>query len=243
MLFDFSRLDAIPDLSFGIIIRSALMAFGIASIFLIRHLRTLRIIDINAAGFSAFVTVGILLFHFTRDMDLIRIVTVAMLYLYAANLAFPTYTIYPSLPVPGLLTGDGYLLFSSDRPELIEHRFLVTLVVIRSLIIALLSSAILQRGRYQAFTALQKVKILSGLLPICASCKKIRDDQGFYQQIENTSKTIQKRSSRTVFVQSARSRCTENTTNLSTGRKTKHTRSRKLLARRPVSIPRLNVTP
>lgn len=33
--------------------------------------------------------------------------------------------------------------------------------------------------------ALRKVKTLSGLLPICASCKKIRDDQGYWNQIES----------------------------------------------------------
>jgi len=32
--------------------------------------------------------------------------------------------------------------------------------------------------------ALAKVKTLSGLLPICASCKKIRDDKGYWKQIE-----------------------------------------------------------
>ncbi len=32
--------------------------------------------------------------------------------------------------------------------------------------------------------ALAKVKTLSGLLPICASCKKIRDDKGYWQAIE-----------------------------------------------------------
>ncbi len=31
--------------------------------------------------------------------------------------------------------------------------------------------------------ALKEVKILSGLLPICAGCKKIRDDEGYWQQI------------------------------------------------------------
>jgi PAS domain-containing protein len=30
----------------------------------------------------------------------------------------------------------------------------------------------------------KKIKTLRGLLPICASCKKIRDDQGYWQQIE-----------------------------------------------------------
>jgi PAS domain S-box-containing protein len=32
--------------------------------------------------------------------------------------------------------------------------------------------------------ALAKVKTLTGMLPICAWCKKIRDDQGYWQQIE-----------------------------------------------------------
>ncbi|MBM3301361.1 MAG: sensor with HAMP domain protein, partial [Deltaproteobacteria bacterium] len=32
--------------------------------------------------------------------------------------------------------------------------------------------------------ALAQVKKLSGLLPICASCKRIRDDKGYWQQIE-----------------------------------------------------------
>ena len=33
--------------------------------------------------------------------------------------------------------------------------------------------------------ALAEVKTLSGMLPICASCKRIRDDQGYWQQIDS----------------------------------------------------------
>ena len=32
--------------------------------------------------------------------------------------------------------------------------------------------------------ALDNVKTLKGLIPICASCKKIRDDSGYWAQIE-----------------------------------------------------------
>jgi hypothetical protein len=32
--------------------------------------------------------------------------------------------------------------------------------------------------------ALDEVKTLRGIIPICASCKKIRDDKGFWQQVE-----------------------------------------------------------
>ena len=33
--------------------------------------------------------------------------------------------------------------------------------------------------------ALNEVKTLSGLLPICSYCKKVRDDKGYWKQIEN----------------------------------------------------------
>jgi hypothetical protein len=33
-------------------------------------------------------------------------------------------------------------------------------------------------------TALAEVKTLSGMLPVCASCGKIRDDSGYWQSIE-----------------------------------------------------------
>ena len=32
--------------------------------------------------------------------------------------------------------------------------------------------------------ALQKVKVLRGLIPICSSCKKIRDDKGYWSEVE-----------------------------------------------------------
>lgn len=33
--------------------------------------------------------------------------------------------------------------------------------------------------------AMSKVKMLTGLLPICAGCKKIRNDNGYWEQVEN----------------------------------------------------------
>jgi PAS domain-containing protein len=33
--------------------------------------------------------------------------------------------------------------------------------------------------------SLEKVKLLSGFIPICASCKKVRDDRGYWNQVES----------------------------------------------------------
>ena len=32
--------------------------------------------------------------------------------------------------------------------------------------------------------AIEKINVLSGMLPICGHCKKIRDDSGYWSQIE-----------------------------------------------------------
>jgi len=37
---------------------------------------------------------------------------------------------------------------------------------------------------HQLEDALTQVKTLKGMIPICASCKKIRDDDGYWQQVE-----------------------------------------------------------
>lgn len=44
--------------------------------------------------------------------------------------------------------------------------------------------ALLRQTEKELRTALNEVKNLSGLLPICASCKKIRDDQGYWNRLE-----------------------------------------------------------
>ena len=42
----------------------------------------------------------------------------------------------------------------------------------------------LRRLNEELHEALDKVKTLSGLLPICSACKKIRDDKGYWTQVE-----------------------------------------------------------
>jgi len=69
-------------------------------------------------------------------------------------------------------------------------RFMVTYTLVSILSYGLESS----RQRYYTQllaekialeAALQQVKTLQGLLPICASCKKIRDDTGYWHQVES----------------------------------------------------------
>lgn len=46
-------------------------------------------------------------------------------------------------------------------------------------------TAELQARQAELEAALASIKTLRGLIPICAHCKKIRDDQGYWQQVES----------------------------------------------------------
>jgi DNA-binding response OmpR family regulator len=42
----------------------------------------------------------------------------------------------------------------------------------------------LHRTLQELQSALKDIRTLSGFIPICASCKKVRDDEGFWNQVE-----------------------------------------------------------
>jgi hypothetical protein len=42
----------------------------------------------------------------------------------------------------------------------------------------------LRRLNNELQLALDNVKVLTGLLPICANCKKIRDDKGYWEAVD-----------------------------------------------------------
>jgi hypothetical protein len=65
--------------------------------------------------------------------------------------------------------------------EIPEHEIYIRLTILLCFIIVGIiagnSISLLQE-------ALRDVKILKGFLPICASCKNIRDDQGYWNKVE-----------------------------------------------------------
>ncbi len=72
-------------------------------------------------------------------------------------------------------------------PEHLPRYLNLALGLVKLIVLALQNARVFeQREKLLAELqgALGNVKRLSGLLPICANCKKIRDDQGYWQQVE-----------------------------------------------------------
>lgn len=87
-----------------------------------------------------------------------------------------------TLSVATVSTLHGFDKFAQwqERHGLVRIDELILLIMVGVLAFAVFS----YRRWRELQEALAAVKTLCGLLPICASCKKIRDDKGYWNQLE-----------------------------------------------------------
>jgi len=94
------------------------------------------------------------------------------------------HTAYPHLPVI-ILTGlDDEELAVKKMQEGAQDYLTKGQIDTNILVRAIRHAIERQKLKTQLEMSLKEVKTLSGLLPICASCKKIRDDKGYWNLIE-----------------------------------------------------------
>lgn len=74
-------------------------------------------------------------------------------------------------------------LFSDDLHKLFVRGFVLILFLAFGLY-AQFMSAKQEKTIHELEEALSEIKILRGILPICSHCKKVRDDEGYWNQIE-----------------------------------------------------------
>ncbi len=78
--------------------------------------------------------------------------------------------------------GDGRRLIFGENPMLANEEILKKMTIMSNEMANMARD--LQRKNRELKKALAAVKTLSGLLPICSYCKKIRDDNGYWNRIE-----------------------------------------------------------
>lgn len=169
----------------GVVLRIMMIFIGAALIISLEHWRSPLTLDIGVAGFAFFTGACIALFHTMADVSAARIGAIGTLYIFVANITFPVYSMYLLPAILVFLVGESFVLFDPLRDSLIEHRPIIIISFVFAEIVSVFTSAHLQRTRFLAFRALSEVKTLSGMIPICSNCKKIRDDHGYYQQLEH----------------------------------------------------------
>jgi K+-sensing histidine kinase KdpD len=86
------------------------------------------------------------------------------------------------------LTADWYALHPYSTTLLIYSNTLIELTsfLVVAFTVAKIRALLIEERKISddLREAFSEIKTLSGLIPICASCKKIRDDAGYWQQVE-----------------------------------------------------------
>ena len=85
------------------------------------------------------------------------------------------------VPLP---SGDTYYL-TTAKPIMSDQGMVETVICTsKNITKRKLAEIALKEEHEKLKNAMEEIKVLSGLLPICSSCKKIRDDEGYWNQIE-----------------------------------------------------------
>lgn len=140
-----------------------------------------------------YVTCGLLtLAIFLVDLAIPLGVAVDVLYVAVVLLSFwapeKKFVIVVAVILTALTIG-GFFLSPSGRElwKVIANRALAVFAIWATTVLGfhrLAAEEKRARAAEEQQKAYEEVKILRGFLPICASCKKIRDDEGYWNQIE-----------------------------------------------------------
>jgi hypothetical protein len=183
-IVDLSRLAEEPAFVNGVAIKIILMFIGLGVARIVAVMRQPRVMDLCALLYTALFAVGLLLTYASNDYSGVRITALLVVFIYTAHFAFPVYASYLLPAMTILIVGETAMIFVQNRADLVLDRPVILVAILFAQMMSVLASSLHHRARYSIFHALNQVKTLSGFLPICASCKKIRNDEGYYQQIE-----------------------------------------------------------
>jgi len=87
---------------------------------------------------------------------------------------------------PGLIPGNAFVILSGTLLSAVTWRYLNRLIAALSQLREKDKVILRQRSRLvrELRESLANIRTLRGLIPICAHCKRVRDDAGFWQQVE-----------------------------------------------------------
>ena len=102
---------------------------------------------------------------------------------YGASLLTP-FSLHAEGWYPQVGGRERYLIFDASPVFGPDHRLLAAIETLQDISELKRTEEERKSLNIKLQEALDKVKILSGLIPICAGCKKIRDDKGYWNQLE-----------------------------------------------------------
>jgi hypothetical protein len=193
ILFAFS-----PRFFLLLTVRSVFTVISVSILLFLFRIKRYRSFDMLALGWWFSLIALIIFINTTRPAGYVHHVVIDILVLFSMYVIIPNRLINQALPAFIFSTADillilllknplkpvvfNVLLFSYGLANVmglfVSRRFHVT----RRLEFAALEKE--KELREELQNALSEIKVLRGILPICSNCKKIRNDEGFWEQVD-----------------------------------------------------------
>jgi hypothetical protein len=177
---------------YGLLAGRALLVF--LSVILIAYMRKVRNYHTYDRLLSAWMVIAVtlnLLINATRPADYYVYITLDVVYLSLIYIIFPNKLKHQIMIMLSYSVADILILFFTKDKSLEPVFFIAVTAFILSNGLGIIAHWLFDYYRREGYlsieraeNALAEVKTLRGFLPICSSCKKIRNDKGYWQAVE-----------------------------------------------------------
>jgi hypothetical protein len=179
--------------------RCAVVIVSLLAMWVIHRLSSAKLFDRIVLAWAIVLMCHMLTVNALRPTDYVAVIVWDIMTIYGAYLVLPT-PFHLQMLLALLLTGGGSALWLIHRLALAEPYETVAVLAAYSFpnAFGIFVSRRLNRSHRQQFvllmqerrareeleTALAEVKTLRGIIPICSYCRKIRNDEGYYEAVE-----------------------------------------------------------
>jgi len=196
---DLRLLQSDHVLQISIVSRCVVVIMSLWALWMIHHLTSVRLFDRVVFVVMVVVLCHVLIVNLLRPTDYVPVIVWDAIAICALYILVPV-PLHLQMLAALLLTAGGAVLWLIYRLPLAKTYETVAVLAAYTFanIAGALSSGQLNRSRRGQFvllmqemdlrteleTALAEVKVLRGIIPICSFCKKIRNDDGYYEAVE-----------------------------------------------------------
>ncbi|MBV1879537.1 MAG: hypothetical protein KUG79_17985 [Pseudomonadales bacterium] len=174
-------LGGMPNL---IIFNSFLFAITVGGYWHIRKDINPQQLTMNANIIGAIFMSAVLAVKTTLPSSDWSILTVDLLIIMVLTVASPLNLLIKAACALVLITLDAWMMFTAPEFYTLTQAVSLSLALLGAASFAQFAAYQTESAHFLAFQRLNSIKLLKGMLPICANCKDIRDENGQYQRME-----------------------------------------------------------
>ena len=167
----------------ALLLRAPLLAFYVVLLVVLTRVRSAQTMDHLLLVWSLVVVGATIYVHLSRPVPSPTHHAVDILMILIVSVAVPNRFLYQALPAVGLVVASLLHLWLKESTTFADAIGLWSAYIVSGLV-GVMAAWQLNVAERQLYRAQREIRTLHGIVPICAECKSIRDEEGSWHQME-----------------------------------------------------------